>query len=93
MVEPEPAVADDAPVEDWLTPYDEARLCLYLRLLDAAAEGADWRDVARIVLNRDPAAEPDRTHHCWAAHLKRAQWIAATRYAELAARANDGNGR
>jgi hypothetical protein len=49
---------------DRLTPYDEARLCLYLRLLDAEAEGADWREVARIVLNRDPTGDPERTHLC-----------------------------
>ncbi|MGC4251640.1 MAG: DUF2285 domain-containing protein [Sphingobium sp.] len=64
-------------------PYDEARLCLYLRLLDAEAEGADWRDVSRIVLHRDAAAEPDRTRRCWEAHLKRARWIAAIRHREL----------
>jgi hypothetical protein len=32
----------------------------YLRLLDADAEGADWREVARIVLHIDPDREPER---------------------------------
>jgi hypothetical protein len=31
-----------------LTTYDEEHLVTYLRLLDADAEGADWRDVARV---------------------------------------------
>jgi hypothetical protein len=43
-----------------LTIYDEKHLVTYLRLLDAEAEGADWRDVARIVLHHDPENEPDR---------------------------------
>ena len=38
-----------------LTGYDEQHLITYLRLLDADAEGADWREVARIVLHLDPS--------------------------------------
>ena len=30
-----------------------SHLVTYLRLLDADAEGADWREVAKIVLNVD----------------------------------------
>jgi hypothetical protein len=30
----------------------------YLRLLDAEAEDADWKEVVRIVLRIDPAREP-----------------------------------
>lgn len=76
MMELDPEVADDLPWADEITPYDEARLVLYLRLLDAEAEGADWREVARIVLRRDALAEPERARRCWETHLKRAQWIA-----------------
>lgn len=83
MVEIEPGVADHAPTADQITPYDEARLCLYLRLLDAEAEGADWHEVAQIVLKRDSVREPGRSHLCWSTHLSRAKWIAAMRYAEL----------
>ena len=83
MIELEPDAADKFPWEDQLTPYDESRLILYLRLLDAEAEGADWREVARLVLHRDPDAEPDRSRLCWENHLKRAHWIAAHRYDEL----------
>ena len=49
-----PHVADTAPDEPFLTGYDEQHLVTYLRLLDADAEGADWREVAKIVLRIDP---------------------------------------
>jgi hypothetical protein len=41
-------VADQAPTVDELTEYDLGHLVTYLRLLDADAEGADWREVARL---------------------------------------------
>jgi hypothetical protein len=50
----DPDVADTAPSNSLLTVYDEEHLITYLRLLDADAEGADWREVARIVLHIDP---------------------------------------
>ena len=43
-----PDVADLAPSDPALTPYDEQHAITYLRMLDADAEGADWREVARI---------------------------------------------
>jgi hypothetical protein len=46
----DPDVADTAPTDTALTVYDEEHLITYLRLLDADAQGADWRDAARIVL-------------------------------------------
>ena len=52
-------VADLAPSHPALTPYDEQHAITYMRLLDADAEGADWREVARIVLHIDPEREPD----------------------------------
>ncbi len=72
-MEPDPVVLDEVPWAETLTGYDEARMALYLRLLDAAAAGADWREVSRIVLRRDPIGEPDRTYRCWEAHPKRAR--------------------
>jgi hypothetical protein len=46
-----------------------------MRLLDAEADNADWREVARIVLQIDPALEPDRarTIKPWSARDDRAQ--------------------
>ncbi len=56
----DPDVADLAPTSPALTGDDEQHLVTYLRLLDAAEDGADWREVAAIVLHIDPAREPDR---------------------------------
>src|SRR5882724_9506587 len=55
-----PHVADTAPSDSVLTIYDEEHVITYLRLLDADAQGADWREVARIVLHLDPEHESDR---------------------------------
>ncbi len=52
----DPDVADAAPTDLMLTPYDHEHTVTYLRLLDADAEGADWQEVARIVLHIDPVA-------------------------------------
>jgi hypothetical protein len=60
-----PDVADLAPTSSALTGYDEQHLVTYLRLLDAAEDGADWAKVAALVLNIDPAREPDRARRAW----------------------------
>ena len=65
----DPPVSDTAPSAGVLTSYDEQHLVTYLRLLDADAEGADWREVALIVLHIDPAREPDRARRAWDSHL------------------------
>ena len=56
----DPPVSDAAPTSSVLTGYDEQHLITYLRLLDADAEGADWREVARIVLHLDPRDNPEQ---------------------------------
>jgi Uncharacterized conserved protein (DUF2285). len=78
-------VADEAPRDDALTVYDELHLIHYLRLLDAAAEGADWREVARIVLDIDPDQEPYRAWRAHETHLARARWMTRTGYRHLLA--------
>ena len=60
-----PVVADLAPCGPDLTVYDEEHGITYLRMLDAAAEGADWREVSLIVLHIDPAREPDRARRAF----------------------------
>ena len=80
---PNPDVADTAPSDSVLTVYDEEHVITYLRLLDADAEGADWREVARIVLHRDPEHEPDRTRRAFESHLSRAKWMAEHGYRNL----------
>ncbi len=72
---PDPDVNDLAPTEDVLTSYDDEHISTYLRMLDAAAEDADWRDVARIVLHIDPDGEPERARRAYDSHLARAMDI------------------
>ncbi|PWB81390.1 MAG: DUF2285 domain-containing protein [Methylocystaceae bacterium] len=83
MPELEPEVTDEPLWSEELTAYDEAHLITYLRLLDADAEGADWKEVSRIVLHRDPDADPSRSFHCWEGHLKRARWMTKCGYRQL----------
>ena len=71
----DPDVADTAPSDSVLTVYDEEHVITYLRLLDADAEGADWRDVARVVLHLDPQHESDRARGAFESHLSRAKWM------------------
>lgn len=83
----DPDVDDLAPTGSEITIYDEAHFVTYMRLLDAEADGADWREVARIVLHRDPVAEGERTHVCWQSHLDRARWMTKTGYRKILERA------
>ena len=71
----DPDVADLAPSGPALTAYDERDAITYMRLLDADAEGADWREVGRIVLHIDPDREPDRARQAFERHLARAKWM------------------
>ncbi|WP_332116754.1 DNA -binding domain-containing protein [Azorhizobium caulinodans] len=79
----EPPVDDVAPTAAILTGYDERHLVTYLRLLDAAAEGAEWGEVAKVVLRIDPAREPERARRAWESHLARARWMTEKGYRHL----------
>ena len=79
----DPDVADVAPNEAVLTTYDEQHLVTYWRLLDAEAAGADWKEVARIVLHIDPDREPARARNAFDSHLARARWMADHGYRDL----------
>ncbi|PQZ47268.1 DUF2285 domain-containing protein [Ochrobactrum sp. MYb15] len=82
-VELDPDVDDIAPTGGEITAYDERHFVTYLRLLDAKAEDADWKEVARIVLHRDPQTEELRTYRCWQSHLERAQWLSREGYKRI----------
>ena len=79
----DPDVADEVPWSEDITPYDEEHFVTYLRLLDAEADGAEWSEVARIVLHRDSRSEPERTRRCWDEHLARARWMTTKGYRKL----------
>ena len=79
----DPLCADTAPSSPQLTGYDEQHLVTYLRLLDADADGADWREVAKVVLHIDPTHDDARAHRAWESHLARAKWMSACGYRHL----------
>lgn len=76
-------VFDEAPTDASLTDYDRLHLTTYLRLLDAAADGADPDEVARIVLRIDPDEEPERARRAYDSHLARARWMTENGYRDL----------
>lgn len=79
----DPDVADAAPIDPTLTGYDEQHVVTYMRLLAAELEGADWREVARVVLHLDPDREPDRARNAFESHLARAKWMTEHGYRHL----------
>lgn len=66
---------DEPPQSAALTAYDREHIKLYMRLLDAATDGADWREAVTILFGLDPAREPDRARHVHDTHLARARWM------------------
>jgi Uncharacterized conserved protein (DUF2285) len=79
----DPDIADTAPSDGVLTLYDWEHMITYLRMLDANAEDADWREVAQIVLHIDPGREPDRARRAYDSHLARAKWMTGQGYRYL----------
>jgi hypothetical protein len=47
------------------------------------AVGADWRDVARVVLHLNPDDEFDRARRAFDSHLSRAKWMTEHGYRHL----------
>jgi hypothetical protein len=74
---------DQPPVSAGLTTYDREHMKLYLRLLDAATDGADWREAVEILFGLDPASDPKRARHVHDTHLARARWMTTHGYREL----------
>jgi hypothetical protein len=83
MRQPPFDAANEAPVADVLTAYDQEHLVTYLRLLEAETDGADWKEVARAVLHLDPDREPARARRSWESHLSRAHWMTEHGYRHL----------
>jgi hypothetical protein len=80
---PIPAFKDRPPESDKLTKYDERHLVTYLRLLDAAEEGADWREAISIIFHLDPQRNPARAKTIYDSHLARARWMTEQGYRHL----------
>ena len=75
--------ADEPPQGASLTGYDREHLALYIRLLDAAEEGAEWTEVVRILFGLDPNRDADRARRVHDSHLARARWMTQHGYADL----------
>ena len=78
-----PDFLDEPPQSATLTDYDIQHLKLYLRLLDADAEGADWCEVVTILFGIDPSDDPERARHIHECHLQRARWMTEHGYRDL----------
>ena len=78
-----PPIADRAPNDPVLTTYDEEHTQVYIRLLDAEADGADWMEAALTVLRLDPIREPVRAQQAWQSPLARAKWMTEKGYRRL----------
>lgn len=85
-----PPFEDRAPADDRITAYDERHFVTYLRILDAAAEGADWSEVAAVVFGLDVASEPDRARQVHDSHLARARWLTEQGYKHLLDKSREG---
>lgn len=71
---------DEPPDSVTLTDYDRAHMKLYLRLLDAASDGADWREAVSVLFGLDPEQEPERARRIHDRHLARARWMTTHGY-------------
>jgi Uncharacterized conserved protein (DUF2285) len=78
-----PAFADQPPQSPSVTDYDRQHLALYVRLLDAAQEGAEWTEVVHVLFGLDPQRERERARRVHDSHLARARWMTEHGYQDL----------
>jgi hypothetical protein len=76
-------IADEVPWSELLTAYDQAHLVVYLRLLDASADGASQDEMADVILGINPGKEPSRAARAVESHLRRARWMMQVGYRHL----------
>lgn len=74
---------DEPPQSDAVTDYDERHFTTYIRLLDADAEGADWREAVSIIFELDVSREAERARKVYDSHLRRARWMTEAGYKHL----------
>ncbi len=77
------AFDDQPPQSSSLTDYDRQHLALYVRLLDAAEEGAEWTEVVRVLFGIDPDQDRERAQRVHDSHLARARWMTQHGYRNL----------
>lgn len=74
---------DDPPTGEGVTEYDREHASLYLRLLDAEAQRANWREVVKLVFGIDPGSDFPRARRVYDNHFERARFIAAGAHKDL----------
>ncbi|WP_082657990.1 DNA -binding domain-containing protein [Paracoccus sp. MKU1] len=74
---------DTPPSSQTLTSYDREHMKLYMRLLDAERDGADWREAVQVLFGLDPEHDPEHCRSIHDAHLARAHWMTEHGYREL----------
>jgi len=77
------AFDDQPPHSASLTDYDRQHLTLYIRLLDAAEEGAEWTEVVSVLFGLDPDRDRERAQRVHDSHLARARWMTEHGYCDL----------
>lgn len=78
-----PQFLDEPSQGQKLTSYDREHMTLYLRLLDADRDGADWREAVQILFGLDPDLDPEKCRQIHHAHLARAKWMTEHGYRDL----------
>lgn len=78
-----PNLLDHPPESGELTDYDRQHMKLYMRVLDAAADGADWHEAVAVIFDVDPDADPERARRVHDSHLARARWMTEHGYRNL----------
>ena len=79
----EAPILDRPPFTERMNAYDEQLLSVYLRLLMAEEEGADWREVASVLLRVDATKDTERAKSVYDSHLARARWMTEAGYRDL----------
>lgn len=77
------AFEDGPPQAETITGYDERLMVTYIRMLDATAEGADWREIVQVLFGLDPEHDPERAKAVHDNHLARANWMTGSGYRHL----------
>ena len=80
---PKPNFLDEPPIGDNVTDYDRQHARLYLRLLDAEAQRANWHEVVKVVFGLDPSADFARARRVYDNHLARARLVSASAHRDL----------
>jgi len=77
------AFLDRPPESATLTDYDRSHMKLYMRLLDAATDGAAWQEAVSVLFGIDPDKNPERARRVHDSHLARARWMTEHGYRHL----------